>query len=393
MRNKLPSPLFGKPALSGRHLSSANLLVLAWRMPLPPNPSNRQPLAPKLRISSGPSATIRSLLVAGSAFAAASIAHVALAHGHSQPAAADSKVVITLTGNTAAKAKLIAEKHGIAPGGTVALALAFDVAPQWHLYWNGINDSGMQPTIKLDLPASWTAGDIQWIAPERHITPGDIVDHVMQGQVTLIIRVTAPANAQLTDEATPLTIRGKADWLVCNEACLPGSADLAVILAVVANSEFITETSDAPVFAAARAKHPMPLPSDGSIVVKPGAGSVTFLSPGALGISFYPQAESRKPTDMVSGVSTECGTLTVAFDTDEADKPIRGVLEIIRAAPDGSTATQVNPIPNAGLKANPKPVLPNAAKASFAAKPLMSWYTISLPATKTAVPAKTEDGK
>lgn len=295
------------------------------------------------------------------------IAPAALANHQNQPAAAEPKIVAGLTGNTAAKSRLIAEKRGIAPGGTVALALTFDVAPDWHLYWNGINDSGMQPTIKLDLPAGWTANQMQWIAPTRHVAPGDIVDHVMEGQVILIIPITAPATAKITDEATPLTIRGKASWLVCNEACLPGSADLAVVLAVVAKPELAKDTPDAPAFAAARAKHPKPLPTDGSVIMQSGAGSVTFSAPGAIGVTFYPEAESRKPTDMVSGVSTTSGTLTVAFDIDEAEKPVRGVLEIVRPAA--------------------------ASKALFAAKPLIDWYTISLPAAKTTVPAKAEDGK
>ncbi len=291
-----------------------------------------------------------------------------------QPETTQPKPVIVLTGNTAAKATLIAEKRAVAPGGTVALALSFVVAPEWHLYWPGINDSGMQPSIKLDLPPGWTAGELQWTAPIRHVAPGDIVDHVLEGQVTLIVPVTAPANAKITDEATPLTIRGKASWLVCSEACLPGSADLSVTLAVVAKPELAKDTPDALAFAVARAKHPKPLPSGRSVLVQPGTGSVTFASPGAIGLSFYPEAESRKPTDLVSGVSTESDSLTVAFDLAEAEKPIRGVLEIVRP-------TAANPAPN------------GSDAAGSAAKKVVTWYTITLPPASATVPAKGEDGK
>jgi thiol:disulfide interchange protein DsbD len=215
----------------------------------------------------------------------------------------------------------------------------------------------------------------------RHVAPGDIVDHVLEGRVTLIVPITAPATAKVTDEATPLTIRGKANWLVCNEACLPGSSDLSVVIAVVAKPELAKDTPDAPEFAAARAKHSKPLPTDGSVVVQPGTGSVTFSSAGAAGITFFPEADSREPSDMVSGVSTESGALTVAFDNAEADKPIRGVLEVVRPAP------TAKPAGSAGAGSG------EAAGGSFAAKGLVAWYTIALPAAKSAVSKPVDSGK
>jgi len=315
-----------------------------------------------------------ALILSSALLAIASPTTAASTSRHIQPEPSEPKVATGLTGNTAAKATLIAEKQGVTPGGTVALALSFVVAPGWHLYWPGINDSGLQPSIKLELPAGWTAGEIQFTAPTRYVAPGDIVDHVLEGQVTLILPLTAPANAKPTDAATPLTIRGKANWLVCSEACLPGAADVSVTLAVVANSAVAKDTLDAPAFTAARTKHPKPLPTDGSIVVQPGTGSVTFSALEAIGISFYPQAESRKPTDMVSGVSTESGSLTVAFDTAEAEKPIRGVLEIVRPA----ALNRASSAPDA---------------ATVAAKKAMTWYTVSLSPAKTAVPVNGEGGK
>jgi DsbC/DsbD-like thiol-disulfide interchange protein len=279
-----------------------------------------------------------------------------------------------------AKARLISEKSGVVPGTTLNLALTFDIEPEWHIYWKGLNDSGMQPSLNLDLPAGWTAGQIQWPAPVRHVAPGDIVDHVLEGKVTLILPVTVPASAKPGE----VTLTGKASWLVCKSACLPGDGEFAIKVSVVAAAADVKDGSADTLarFSAARARHPKPLPADASVKVTPRGGSVTFAAPGAIAINYYPEVDTRRPSDMVSGATTESDSLAVAFDNAEASKPIRGVLEVVRPAPAAAT----KPAPT-GTPAAPAPKA-DAAEAPPAG--VSTWYLIDLPPASTPAPAPTK---
>lgn len=296
------------------------------------------------------------------------------------PAATSMATAAVAAAPAPAKARLISEKAGVVPGTTINLALTFDIEPEWHIYWKGLNDSGMQPTLNLDLPAGWTAGQIQWPAPVRHVAPGDIVDHVLEGKVTLIVPVSVPASAKPGE----VTITGKASWLVCKSACLPGDGEFAIKVNVVAAAAEVKDGSADTLarFAAARARHPKPLPADGSVKVTPGTGSITFAAPGAIAINYYPEVDTRRPSDMVSGATTESGSLTIAFDNAEASKPIRGVLEVVRPAP-----AAANKSATTGTTAAPAPKA-DAAEAPPAG--VSTWYLIDLPPASTPAPAPTK---
>jgi DsbC/DsbD-like thiol-disulfide interchange protein len=62
------------------------------------------------------------------------------------------------------KASLVAADASVKPGQplTVALRLVHDA--HWHTYWLNPG-TGLATSLKWNLPAGWTAGEIQWPAP------------------------------------------------------------------------------------------------------------------------------------------------------------------------------------------------------------------------------------
>src|SRR6185503_16838228 len=71
-------------------------------------------------------------------------------------------------------ARLVSERIALTPGRTAWLALHFTIRPGWHTYWLNPGDAGEKTDIAWTLPPGFSAGPIQWPAPERLLEPGDI---------------------------------------------------------------------------------------------------------------------------------------------------------------------------------------------------------------------------
>ncbi|MEI7657363.1 MAG: protein-disulfide reductase DsbD N-terminal domain-containing protein [Phycisphaerae bacterium] len=113
---------------------------------------------------------------------------------------------------------LVLPREQLAADTTTTIGVRFRIAPGWHLYWNGQNDSGAAPTIDFAGSDPRLAfGPAAWPVPVRHAAEGDIVDHVYEGECLLLVPMTV---AKGVEGALP--IRFRSDLLVCSEACLPG---------------------------------------------------------------------------------------------------------------------------------------------------------------------------
>src|ERR1700675_5207329 len=70
------------------------------------------------------------------------------------------------------KAHLVSEVSAVAPGQSFWVALELSIRDGWHTYWRNPGDSGQATTLKWQLPAGFTAGDIRWAtAASFAITP------------------------------------------------------------------------------------------------------------------------------------------------------------------------------------------------------------------------------
>ncbi len=180
----------------------------------------------------------------------------------------------------AVTAELVAAQSSIQPGRTFRVALKLNHDEHWHSYW--INPGTGYPTsLEWKLPAGFTAGPILWSTP--HVvqdTRGHITGHGYEGEVYLFVELTAPGT--LTPGET-VTLRAKADWLMCKEVCMPGMADLELTLPVA------TESSSAnAALAQAWADLPQPLAGWSTTAVRAGSTLTVRLTPAA-GTTHRPQ--------------------------------------------------------------------------------------------------------
>lgn len=129
------------------------------------------------------------------------------------------------------KAQLIADQDGIAPGKTIWVAMRQEITPGWHTYWRNPGDTGLATSLTWDLPAGYTATELQFPTPHKQPT-GDLVNYGYTNSVMLLAQITAPANAAIGDT---VELKGKASWLVCQDICIPETANLHIALKVEAN--------------------------------------------------------------------------------------------------------------------------------------------------------------
>jgi thiol:disulfide interchange protein DsbD len=148
--------------------------------------------------------------------------------------------------------RLVAEGAGVAPGGTVTVALEEKIAAGWHTYWKNPGDAGAPTEIEWSLPPGWKAGPIQWPRPKR-LPVGPLMDYGYEGAPWLLTSLTAPAGAA----PGPVTIKAHASWLVCQQICIPEEATLGLNLNVGAGGHDPAVAKD---FAAARALLPVASP-------------------------------------------------------------------------------------------------------------------------------------
>jgi thiol:disulfide interchange protein DsbD len=269
----------------------------------------------------------------------------------------------------------------VKPGDTVQIGVVLDVAKHWHVYWPGQNDSGgIITNVELSFPADggFTVGAPSFPLPKRQVLPGDIVDYVLEGEVVITIPVKVPATAAL---GRRVRIAAKVNYLVCNEACIPGDADVNTVIVIADKTE--GKESNAKTVDDARAAQPKPqaegfdaaatakwevgLASDAE---KPGQARtliITAKDPAVTKMTFYPADGAAKLLEPVKNGQAKGNTLRLPFEAGA--KPVEGVVEITTgntgkswtfrmAAP--STPAGATPAPVATPPATPNPTPPSS---------------------------------
>ena len=126
-------------------------------------------------------------------------------------------------------ASLVAPETSVQPGRPLKVALHLVHEPHWHTYW--LNAGTGYPTkLTWQLPEGWTVGEIAWPTPiviKDHA--GNVTGNGYDGDLLLPVVLTPPATLKTGE---PVVIKAKAEWLMCNETCVPGNADVALTLPV-----------------------------------------------------------------------------------------------------------------------------------------------------------------
>lgn len=165
------------------------------------------------------------------------------------PVLAQAQVASSVVSQPQLRAQLLSEVSQVAPGESFTVAVKLVPDAGWHTYWINPGDSGLATTLAWQLPVGAEAGAIQWpIAHKFRIGP--LANYGFEGDTYLLTTIDVPANYSATD----FSVAVRADWLVCEEYCIPGFAELAITLPVGAATIAAADTVDA--FASARAHLP-----------------------------------------------------------------------------------------------------------------------------------------
>lgn len=148
-------------------------------------------------------------------------------------------------------AELLLEKPTVAPGEAFDVALRMRMKEGWHTYWKHPGDSGEPTDIRWNLPAGFTAGDIQWPYPQK-ISLAPLTTYGYEGEVLLLVPFQAA-----TDAKPGTTARVTADvyWMVCEKVCIPEEVKLALDVPIGA-APAAPAGPAASAFASTRAKLP-----------------------------------------------------------------------------------------------------------------------------------------
>jgi thiol:disulfide interchange protein/DsbC/DsbD-like thiol-disulfide interchange protein len=142
-------------------------------------------------------------------------------------------VLLPVTARAHVKASLVAAETAVVPGKPVQIALRLVHDAHWHTYWLNPG-TGLPTSIVWTLPPGWTAGDIQWPAPHTlKDHTGTIVGNGYEGDLLLPVTLTPPADLA---PGTKITLKAAAEWLMCEEVCMPGDAKVSLTLPVAATA-------------------------------------------------------------------------------------------------------------------------------------------------------------
>lgn len=133
---------------------------------------------------------------------------------------------------------LVSEHSSLRPGEEQWLGLLFEHSPGWHTYWENAGDSGLPTRLSWTLPEGIEVGAIAWPHPQRFDLAG-IVNYGYDGRVLLPVPLTVDRQLASTSAAVELAVR--VDYLVCEEECIPGRAELKLSLAVDSDAAITAE--------------------------------------------------------------------------------------------------------------------------------------------------------
>lgn len=124
-----------------------------------------------------------------------------------------------------------------APSGSTLLAAArLEHRAGWHTYWQNPGDSGLPTELRWTLRladgqsiALQPDGPIQWPTPKR-FPIGPLANYGYEGTAFLAQPLRLPPAALVPEGLRGASLLLEADWLVCEEVCIPGSGTAEIAL-------------------------------------------------------------------------------------------------------------------------------------------------------------------
>jgi len=196
--------------------------------------------------------------------------------------------------------RLVSENTAIAPGKPFFLGLHLVHPPGTHTYWKHPGIVGLPTTIKWELPPGFTAGDIQWPAPQV-VKMGSHDAQGYEGETLLMIPITPPESLS----SPSVTLSAKASWMCCGNTCSPANGVPFSITLPVTDGPRL-DPATASWFSTTRAMLPGSSASWRVSVTRKG---------GSYSLRFTPPAGTLSPEDLPS---VRFFTADGQIDTDKA---------------------------------------------------------------------------
>jgi thiol:disulfide interchange protein DsbD len=124
--------------------------------------------------------------------------------------------------------RLISESASVAPGTTATVGLHVTLAEHWHTYWVNPGDSGAALSLVFKNSPGVKVKAVHMPVPERFLASTLI-------SLAYSKEVVFPMEIEVSKDLAPgsaITIQADAEWLVCDEVCIPAIDTLRLDLPV-----------------------------------------------------------------------------------------------------------------------------------------------------------------
>lgn len=125
------------------------------------------------------------------------------------------------------KVDLVNLTADVRAGEKALIALRFRCDPHFHIYWKNPGDAGSPPSVAWTEKAGTEIGAFSWPGPKL-LDQAGVMNFVYEDETLILMEVAIPAGAK-----GPLTLKGKAEWLECDDkGCWPHDTQVALTLQV-----------------------------------------------------------------------------------------------------------------------------------------------------------------
>ncbi|MCA8901490.1 MAG: thioredoxin family protein [Hyphomonas sp.] len=229
-----------------------------------------------------------------------------------------------------ARVELISERTSALPGETVYAALKMDLDEGWHVYWVNAGDAGLPPQLIVQDTSDIPAGDIgEFVWPLPHLLPvveGEIMDYGYDDRVVFPFPVTIPQGV-----LRPVTLDVVADYLICEDTCVPETARVTLTLDTDAAEP---DVRNGDLIASWIARSHTDFPGTAQVQKDNMDWTLSLRMDGGFGdvesIRFFPfEHEISHPAEQRAELGRHGATLSLkASSLTAASKPLQGVVVV-----------------------------------------------------------------
>lgn len=239
---------------------------------------------------------------------------------------------------------ILTEHSRIVAGSTVRVLVTFKIDPTWHLYWDGLNDTGQPPRFTWSLPKGWTISEPQFPVPHRNVQPGGIVDYIYEKSLTMGFALTVPKD----DQPKTAVVSAAIDWLECSDRCMFGAGEVKTefeVQTAPASNNQTTDTKTTDILKEFDSHLPRPFAQAKDLTLEVKDNKAVFEAKTAIQLQYFPGRTSSTPKDSVIGTVASGGSLSVEFDLKNGEPIVDGIIAVYRTKGGPADYYQVSQVP------------------------------------------------